>query len=1813
MATKKKSVAWLKDELDRARQKKDTQAAQSSAVAKSIDSMSKFTAADYMKNADFNPENILATKPTVGTPVAPATQNSALVKGLSSVSRALDIPAAISGKLEDSFSFGLLPKLREALAPGSTKTVAEAAQRHPVSAAIGESIGYLAPFGASYKLASAALKSAGVLKGGSALANALTKEVLAAHGVGTVEGGVRGEGLSGSMKRAQEYGALSLLGTAALHGLGTVASKTVSGVKKLLSPKTGATPKTVSGLAESVVPQVEQKLPIKPRPPLLSEAPVSTGTSRIPVNEVKEAESLIQQIQRVSQNQNVPVEHVATVVKKLANKSGIIKSNIQNTEKILTNAIDEIKAKPATGKKITVGDAVKKIKTVTSESAPGNIESATGKIQTIKKPTPGTTPEPTDVVANAKKKSPTRAIKAIAEESKKLEASREAETLKTVQETLKGLDETKNVNASGLSTDVLSEAKPKPRPTKVYSQDQPVGLESKVEVKIKPKAKTEIQKQVTQPAVQPVQTERKNMSKEDFVRKFLENQEKRKIARELEGERVKTAETRKAPRPLELESKPGGTTMVEDESIIDSSLLGLENKSKRFITEDAAIQEAKTALIRGGDPDAKISVKLHPKSKPESPVYVVERLSNGKPELLSQAGRFKQLKSGVETPGEGVSITWKSARESDIKLSKRSYAILPKLSTNNFWKVPSYAIRENFQKLSSAAKDEVLEASKKIGGDHALDKAIYELHRDSVQKAVNLKFKIPPEVSAEYPTIQIKKAVASDEAKVASKEIFDKFMHPGKRPTITSPSKFSPEDQVIANPKLQYSTETKSLIKEKISQNLKSKIKDAPISRTEIVDFVKKTFDIPVEQGKFKFKDSVLGVFKAKPEVVRLKAGKDIDTMYHEIGHFLDKKLRIQTYLDKSGLEVLGRATTPASKLEDKLYLQKEGVAELVRRYLIDKDWLKENFPMLYDQMDGVINSVPNLKSTFESLSGFTQNYIHQTPSQRLMGNISIGKDTTKTPFSAKKLFEKFYSEAFDDLTYLDNAVKGLAGDKKILPTENPYLLAMKLRNIAGKAETFLKYGVVDKNYKKIGQSFEEVLRPVINSKKLNEFREYAVARRAFDLNAREIETGLDLDDIKNVLEKHSQDQVSLKLFNDALAGLSKYSDNLLKDLVNSGYLSAQTYDAIKRSDSIYVPFYRVFEKLTRSAVKEIEGSTRDIIDPLESIVKNTYFFSMMGERNKMLRALANLANKTEGSGKIMDRVPPEMIPTDFKLSDIKTALEEAGADLSGTDLSHIATIFKPTGYKNDTVVSLFRNGKAEYWQIFDKDLYKTLSQFNSGTSNTIIKILSYPTKVLRSGITLSPEYSSRNIVRDAVSAFIFSKHGFVPGVDTVRGMFHALKKDELYYTFLSSGAGQTTMNTLDRKFLQKNMRELLGKAIEIDKRTHAYNIITSPTRALRAISEVFEISTRLGEFEKGVVKLKKLGMSPADAVEQAAADARDMTIDFTRHGTLGKEMNKIIAFFNPALQGSDKLVRAFKENPVGITGKIVSAVTLPSILLHFLNRDDKRYQELPQWQKDLFWIIPTPEGKPLIRIPKPLELGILFGTFPERVLDYVGSRDPRALDNLGKQLLSTMLPGALPTAMLPIIENMVNYSFFYERPIVPSSEVGIRPSEQYGQETSTPAIYVGKLLGVSPRKIENFVRGYGGEISNYVLKIIDAAIGKKQFMGSDVTTMPIIKAFTAKGFSLNSNSVQRFYADLAALESEYSTQVHTGKIKVIDQFSDRNKLREMRRTKVQLSELRSKIKTIQLSKQDNHTKQQKIDKIILDIVNISRKQTKTR
>lgn len=912
---------------------------------------------------------------------------------------------------------------------------------------------------------------------------------------------------------------------------------------------------------------------------------------------------------------------------------------------------------------------------------------------------------------------------------------------------------------------------------------------------------------------------------------------------------------------------------------------------------------------------------------------------------------------------------------------------------------------------------------------------------------------------------------------------------------------------------------------------------DKTVKRRDIIKFLDEKLNVPIRTGRFKQK--ALGIFKIKPEVIRSRIANDIPAISHEVGHFLDKQLKLADSAFDSELMALGKQTSLPNYTPEQV--RAEGVAEFVRLFLTDEAAAKKAAPKFFASFEQKIKANKDIDDALRTAQRDIYTWYNQPAKARILGSMSIGEKSSR-----KMSLDSLYTMTFDEVHPLKGFVRQV-GVKDLPIEKDPYKLAWLARGWAGKAETLLKHGPMDKDGKKVGKSLDEILKTVENE--LDDFRAYIVAKHSLEVKAQGKETGIADKDALEVINN------SPAKYQDTLNDLVKYQDNLLEMLADAGVMKKGSIKAMREAYPNYIPFYREFsddpavvtEWLSRGGyanlnnpIKKMKGSARDILDPLESIIKNTYLFTNIAEKNKVGRAIVELAEQGDGLGRFVEKVDGNR-------------------------------------FSKENVLKVFRNGEPEHYQL-DPDLYRATLALDKESTNTVVQILSYPASWLRAGAVLSPDFMVRNPIRDGFSAFINSKYGFIPGWDTVKGVFHAVKKDDLYWQWMNSGGAQSTLVSIDRDYLQKNIREMFKNSRSTkDKIITVVNPKTY-LEMLRSLSEFTELGTRLGEFSKGV----KSGANPLEA----AIASRDVSIDFGRHGAHTKQVNRIIAFFNAALQGADKIRRQFIEKPLQTSVRTALSITAPSVLLYLHNRNDPRYQELPQWQKDMFWIIPTKEH--LWRIPKPFEMGILFGTVPERILQWIDSKDPKAFDELGKTVLEGMLPGYLPTALLPIIEAQSNYSFFMKRPIVPQREQKIEPSEQFTVYTTETAKKLGELLNMSPRKIENTIRGYTGGLGMYTIKLgeglaeVFGVLDRTSRPALTMEEIPGLKALMTTAYN-NTQSENDFYERLDELERQYQT-IKNLKQKPPKGFS-MSELKRLRKVSDRLSDLRKRERDILNSK----------------------------
>lgn len=565
-----------------------------------------------------------------------------------------------------------------------------------------------------------------------------------------------------------------------------------------------------------------------------------------------------------------------------------------------------------------------------------------------------------------------------------------------------------------------------------------------------------------------------------------------------------------------------------------------------------------------------------------------------------------------------------------------------------------------------------------------------------------------------------------------------------------------------------------------------------------------------------------------------------------------------------------------------------------------------------------------------------------------------------------------------------------------------------------------------------------------------------------------------------------------MKEYGEAQQDLVHFSKVTTSILYDAGVISKKRYKELQERWPNYIPMFRVFEDNEEvdfgDSLKHMHGSTRRIINPLDSIIRNTYDFVKKAEKNKARQLLANLT----------------------RISDVGEYIEEVDNA-------------KPN---DKTTITFYENGERKYLQT-DPDIVKAVNNMGREESNWVLRLLHGPAKIARACFTtINPSFALRNLIRDSTDATIYSKYGFKPW-DFVRGFLHAVHRDELFYEWLSSGAAQASAISLDRDYTQATLNQMSKTWKE---RLLSKEFLPAILEGMQMVGEYSEYGTRIAAYERVKKTLAgENGPHPAayDLVS-AAFESRDL-MDFARGGRGSRYLNNVVVFANASIQGFDKFFRTFdfrkpyRKESMKALARLFLCGMLPALLLAGIHSGDDWWEELPDWQKETNWILGK-VGNTIIRIPKGQDIGLrFFSNLIEKAMD----RSKHKAGDYFRPVWDS-LPDMIPTALLPIIEATANHSYFTGAPVVPKYQEKLPAYLQFGNETSSFAKFVGKVIGVSPRKVEHVLFGYTGNMGKGLLGVYDTIVGN-QSLNTNLNEAPVISGFTAIPYK-QSKTVNDFY-----------------------------------------------------------------------------------
>lgn len=537
--------------------------------------------------------------------------------------------------------------------------------------------------------------------------------------------------------------------------------------------------------------------------------------------------------------------------------------------------------------------------------------------------------------------------------------------------------------------------------------------------------------------------------------------------------------------------------------------------------------------------------------------------------------------------------------------------------------------------------------------------------------------------------------------------------------------------------------------------------------------------------------------------------------------------------------------------------------------------------------------------------------------------------------------------------------------------------------------------------------------------------------------------------------------QAAAKVYREIANGLLDYG-------VRAGRWSKEWADAIKARNEHYTAFKRVMETGENAAIpprgalgqskepiKKLKGSTREIENPIASLIEQMAQIVTESDRNRVMRDLRDLI--------------------------------EMGRGKKGLDLTSLGAMVQEG---EEGAVKIWINGEAEYWK-FEDNLHKALtSPIVLASPNYYEKWFRASASLVRNAAVSSPAFAIMNLIRDTQARRVLSP----------------TKAKAKNFWRRPSAAENREMKLLGAGSFQRRYFDGPSNWYDVQARVMAESagqtiLIRPGPEGLRDIWEAynqflnkFEVQNRIAEYRNAYEENLAKGMDDYEAKVEAARSARGL-IDFMQAGETIRSMNRYIPFLNASIQGMVAASRMIRKNPKGAAARFMIYAGMGILAEKAWNEQmggTEQHAQLAPHEKDLNWNFWIPQAGTFIRIPKPFEVGVLASGLARaadrEIAKSKGQKEEadRAFDGYLTSLWKGFMPvetenmAAMGT-VTPAFEVIANRSIFRDRSIIPPYEEKLDLSLRKGTEKASE---LGQFLSMGktdPRQVDHLIEGYLG------------------------------------------------------------------------------------------------------------------------------------
>jgi len=622
------------------------------------------------------------------------------------------------------------------------------------------------------------------------------------------------------------------------------------------------------------------------------------------------------------------------------------------------------------------------------------------------------------------------------------------------------------------------------------------------------------------------------------------------------------------------------------------------------------------------------------------------------------------------------------------------------------------------------------------------------------------------------------------------------------------------------------------------------------------------------------------------------------------------------------------------------------------------------------------------------------------------------------------------------------------------------------------------------------------------------------------------------------------------KGLDDAAVELEEYFRSLVDMQHKNGLISDEQLEAIIESEDYYTPFIARYEK----GVRTPDGASGEA-------------FSSGSNVRRMERDVASETAKID---------PIEVAVTEtFRVHDnvAKKRMFDYMQEFADDDGNIPGVIRKIKGEKQPgarVIQAVGPDGKTARYAVEDEDLYNAMVQMDPLSNNAFLRLTRGIARIKRQGIVGLPDfalfaglrdlpvYAMQGSARQAVSegatgavagaaiggataedgdavggALRGAGFGLAggalarPAIEILGAMKNIIGDDEIYNHWLREGGSTEGFNVRDPKSLSKVMERLTqterNDVLQFENFTDVLNLVGSVVEQAPRLAATKRYLKNQG-YELRNVDLEAGFRPPQYIMDRGVRLGQDVSVRFSSKGgnPIVRETAANTPFWNATVQGYEKTARLL--DPRNPTPALLGAgiITAPTVALWSINKDNPEYWDRPEWERNIFWMIPKGgDDGGFYRIPKPFEVGLVFASLPERLLDYAAQQGkiPSAAPEGGSLRSTTgrfaasgfgsFAGGAapIPTAVEIPLSQATNTDMFRWRDVVPLGYDNLSPEMQYNQRTSGVARALGSGIesvvgetpllkeAASPMRIEKAIYDLLGTAGRRALAVGDLGL----------------------------------------------------------------------------------------------------------------------